>query len=282
MRSLNTTQTLTLRPFTVAVPDEALTDLKRRLDGTRFAATAPSTADNTATDATDWAAGTPVSYLQDMVQRWRDFDWRAVEARINSRPNFRTELDGQTIHVQHIRSPHPEATPLLLAHTYPGSFLEFEDVIEPLTDPTAHGGRAEDAFHLVIPSMPGIGFSTPLTDGDWTTARVARAWDTLMRGLGYDAYAVHGSDVGALVGRELAILDPEGFRGAHVLQLFSFPSGDPDEFAGLTPRGLRRPGLRPVVHHRQRLRVDERLAARHHRGRAQRLPGRPAGTHPSG
>ena len=186
-------------------------------------------ADQLPTDG--WAQGTPVSYLQTMVETWRtSFDWRTQETRMNAYPGFRTEIDGQTIHFLHIRSRHAGATPLLLVHTYPGSFVDFLDVIDPLVDPEAHGGSAADAFHLVIPSLPGMGFSTPLSDGDWTMGRSARAFDTLMRRLGYDAYGAHGSDGGAMVSRELAMLAPDGFLGAHVLQLFSFPSGDPAEF----------------------------------------------------
>jgi epoxide hydrolase len=171
-----------------------------------------------------------------MVEHWRTaFDWRALEARMNEFPQFLAEIDGQTVHFVHVRSAVEDATPIVLTHTYPGSFADFLDVIGPLTDPVAHGGRAEDAFHVVIPSIPGFGFSTPLAEGDWTMARVARTWDALMRGLGYDSYAAHGSDGGAMVSRELAILDPPGFIGAHVLQLFSFPSGDPAEFERMTP-----------------------------------------------
>lgn len=216
-----------IHPFTVEVPQADLDDLSRRLASTRFARPAPGDS---------WEYGTPDSYLRDMVERWQRFDWREVEARINAHPNFTTEIDGQTIHFVHVRSAVPGARALLLTHTYPGSFLEFLPLIGPLTDPEAHGGHAEDAFHVVIPSMPGFGFSTPVTDGGWTMARTARAWDTLMRRLGYDSYGVHGSDGGAMVGRELAILDPEGFLGAHVLQLFSFPSGDPSEFEGFGPK----------------------------------------------
>ncbi|RNL62515.1 epoxide hydrolase [Nocardioides marmoriginsengisoli] len=221
---MSTTQIL---PFTVSVPQAELDDLRDRLARTRFAAAVPGD---------DWTYGTPTGYLRDMVQRWQDFDWRAVEERINAHPNFVTEIDGQTIHFVHVRSAVPNATPLLLAHTYPGSFVEFLDVIGPLTDPESHGGRAEDAFDLVIPSMPGFGFSTPVVDTGWTMARVARTYDTLMRELGYSSYGVHGSDGGAMIGRELAVLDPEGFLGAHVLQLFSFPSGDPAEFEGFGPK----------------------------------------------
>jgi pimeloyl-ACP methyl ester carboxylesterase len=212
-----------IRPFTVTTPQADLDDLRERLERTRFAATVPGD---------DWTYGTPTAYLREMVARWRDFDWRAVEERVNAHPGFVTEVDGQTIHFVHVRSAEAGATPLLLAHTYPGSFLEFLDLIGPLTDPVAHGGRPEDAFHVVIPSMPGFGFSTPVADTGWTMARVARTYDVLMRRLGYSSYGIHGSDAGAMIGRELAVLGPEGFLGAHVLQLFSFPSGDPAEFEG--------------------------------------------------
>jgi len=224
---VTTTSTATVRPFTVQIAQSDLDDLARRLDATRFAPSAPGDT---------WDYGTPTAYLRDMVERWKQLDWRDVEARINAYPNYLTEVDGQTIHFVHVRSAVPGARPLLLAHTYPGSFLEFLPLIGALTDPERHGGSAADAFDVVIPSMPGFGFSTPVSDGGWTMARVARTWDALMRRLGYASYGVHGSDGGAMVGRELAILDPEGFRGAHVLQLFSFPSGDPAEFEGFGPK----------------------------------------------
>jgi epoxide hydrolase len=214
---------LVVRPFVVEVPQADLDDLHERLARTRFAPAAPGDS---------WEYGTPESYLRSMVERWAAFDWRAVEDRLNAYPAFMTEVDGQPLHFLHVRSAHPDATPLLLAHTYPGSVIDFLDMIDPLVDPVGHGGRPEDAFDLVIPSMPGFGFSTPLVGEGWTMARVARTYDALMRGLGYTSYGVHGSDGGAMVGRELAVLDPEGFRGAHVLQLFSFPSGAPGEMDG--------------------------------------------------
>jgi epoxide hydrolase len=228
MTTAETTQASTdIHPFQVAIPEDALADLHRRLEQTRFPAAAPEDS---------WDYGTPVSYLRDMVAQWREFDWRAVEKKINAVPQFRTEIDGQTVHFAHVRSAEPGATPLVLTHTYPGSFVEFLEMVGPLTDPVAHGGRAEDAFHLVIPSVPGFGFSTPLAGADWTMARVARTWDTLMRRLGYSSYGAHGSDAGAMISRELAVLNPDGFLGAHVLQLFSFPSGDPAEFEKFTAK----------------------------------------------
>ncbi len=134
-----------------------------------------------------------------------------------------------------MRSTHEGATPLLLAHTYPGSSVDYLDVIDRLVDPVAHGGRAEDAFDVVIPDAPGFGFSQPLASPGWTVGKVAEAYDRLVRGLGYDSYGIHGSDNGAMVARELGLLEPAGFLGLHVLQLFSFPSGDPAEFEKLEP-----------------------------------------------
>ena len=205
-----TTDSTAIAPFTVTIPEADLEDLRARLTRTRYPEPAPGD---------DWTYGTPTSYLRDMVARWQDFDWREQEARMNAVPNFTTEIDGQTIHFVHVPSANPDATPLLLLHTYPGSFVEFLDLVPLLAD-----------FHLVIPSMPGVGFSTPLVGDGWTHARVAATYDALMRRLGYDSYGAHGSDMGAQVARELGILAPEGFLGAHVLQLFSFPSGDPSEF----------------------------------------------------
>ncbi|UUW89594.1 epoxide hydrolase family protein [Pimelobacter simplex] len=215
-----------ITPFVIDIPQTDLDDLRSRLDRTRFAPAAPGDS---------WEYGTPESYLRDMVARWKDFDWRAVEARLNAYDGFVTEVDGQRIHFLHVRSKHEDATPLLLAHTYPGSQLDFLDMIDPLVDPEAHGGTADQAFHLVIPSMPGFGWSTPVVETGWTMKRVGAAYDVLMRRLGYDSYGIHGSDGGAMVGRELAVANPEGFRGAHVLHLFSFPSGDPAEFEGFGP-----------------------------------------------
>ena len=217
-----------------------------RLARTRYA-------DQLPTDG--WAQGTPVSYLQTMVETWRtSFDWRAQEARMNAYPGFRTEIDGQTIHFLHVRSRHAGATPLLLVHTYPGSFVDFLDVIDPLVDPEAHGGSAADAFHLVIPSLPGMGFSTPLSDGDWTMGRSARAFDTLMRRLGYDAYGAHGSDGGAMVSRELAMLAPDGLpRGARAAAVL-VPVGRPGRVRADERGRLRGAGVRRLVPVGQRLR----------------------------
>lgn len=223
---MNSTAAFAPRPFTVSVSDAEVADLQDRLARTRLPQPAP---------ADDWTTGTPNDYLREALAAWRSFDWRAAEARINAFPHFVAGIDGQDIHFIHVRSAHEGATPLLLLHTYPGSSVDYLDVIDRLVDPVAHGGRAEDAFDVVIPDAPGYGFSQPVAESGWTTARVARAYDALMRGLGYESYGVHGSDNGAMVARELGLLDPEGFLGLHVLQLFSFPSGDPSEFERLEP-----------------------------------------------
>jgi pimeloyl-ACP methyl ester carboxylesterase len=224
----NTTASTDIRPFAVEVDQAGLDDLMDRLARTRLPQPAPGD---------DWTYGTPNAYLRDAVEQWRtSFDWRAEEARINAVPHFTTEVEGQPIHFIHVRSPHPDATPLILAHTYPGSSVDYLDVIDELVDPVAHGGRAQDAFHVVIPDAPGYGFSNPVVEPGWTTARVARAYDELMRRLGYAEYGIHGSDNGAMVARELGLLNPTGFLGLHVLQLFSFPSGDPAEFERLEPQ----------------------------------------------
>jgi len=223
---MNTTAALVICPFTVSVTDAEVADLQDRLARTRLPQPAP---------ADDWTTGTPNDYLREALAAWRAFDWRAAEARINAFPHFVAEIDGQDIHFIHVRSAHEGATPLLLAHTYPGSSVDYLDVIDRLVDPVSYGGRAEDAFDVVVPDAPGYGFSQPVTDAGWTMPRVAKAYDQLMRGLRYESYGVHGSDNGAMVARELGLLNPEGFLGLHVLQLFSFPSGDPSEFERLEP-----------------------------------------------
>jgi epoxide hydrolase len=166
---------------------------------------------------------------------WRTgYDWRAHEARLNAFPQFTTTIDGQTMHFLHVRSPEPNATPLLLIHGWPGSFVEFIELIGPLTDPAAHGGDPGDAFHVVIPSVPGFGFSTPLSETGWTHGRIAKAFTELMARLGYDSYGVQGGDIGAFEAPLMGQLDAEHVIGVHVNALVTFPTGDPAELEGLT------------------------------------------------
>jgi pimeloyl-ACP methyl ester carboxylesterase len=215
-----------IRPFRIDIPQSAIDDLHARLDRTRWPSELPGIG---------WTRGLPVAYLRGLADYWRnDFDWRAQEARLNTFPQFTTEIDGQAIHFLHVTSPHPEATPLLLIHGWPGSFVEFVDLIGPLTDPSAHGGDAADAFHVVVPSVPGFGFSTPLSEPGWTHSRIARAFTTLMARLGYDRYGIQGGDIGAFEAPLMGQVDPKHIIGVHVNALVTFPSGDPSEMEGLT------------------------------------------------
>lgn len=223
-----------MRPFRVDVPQHQLDDLDRRLRTTRWPDDLPGTG---------WSRGVPAAYLRELAEYWRTtFDWRAAERRLNSHPQFLTTIDGAPVHFLHVTSPEPDATPLLLTHGWPGSVTEFLDLIGPLSDPRAHGGDPADAFHLVIPSLPGYGFSGPLTSAGWDTARIARAWAALMQLLGYDRYVAQGGDAGAVIALELGRCDPEHVIGAHVNMLMTFASGDEKELAGLGPGDLARLG----------------------------------------
>ncbi len=174
--------------------------------------------------------------VRELVQHWRErFDWRATEKRLNGSPQYTTTIDGQTVHFLHVRSPEPDALPLVLTHGWPGSVLEYLDVIGPLTDPAAYRGRPGDAFHLVIPSLPGFGFSTPL-NGPWDNRRTGAGWATLMQRLGYRRYGAAGNDAGSMISPEVGRADPGHVVGVHVTQVFSFPSGDPTEMADLSPQ----------------------------------------------
>ncbi|MFJ3906172.1 epoxide hydrolase family protein [Streptomyces sp. NPDC090025] len=216
-----------MHPFRIDIPQAQLDDLNRRLDATRWPEELPEVG---------WDRGVPLGYLKELADYWRtEFDWRAVEAELNAHPQFVTEIDGDRVHYLHITSPEPDATPLLLTHGWPGSVAEFLDIIGPLTDPRAHGGDPADAFHLVIPSIPGYGFST-LSQTGWDTPRIARAWAELMARLGYDAYVAQGGDAGAVISLELGRIDPEHVIGVHVNMLMTFPSGDPAELAALDER----------------------------------------------
>jgi microsomal epoxide hydrolase len=176
----------------------------------------------------------PPRYLKELAEYWRtDYDWRAAEARLNSCPQFTTEIDGVNVHFSHIRSPEPSAMPLIITHGWPGSFVEFLNVIGPLTDPRAHGGDPSDAFHLVIPSLPGYGLSGPHPQTGWNFPRIAKAWAELMRRCGYQWYLTQGGDFGAGVSFALAMVDAPHVAGVHLNTLVTIPSGDSAEPAGL-------------------------------------------------
>lgn len=223
---------MSIRPFRIDIDQADLDDLTARLDRTRFPAPLPGD---------DWDTGVPVSYLRDLVAHWRDaYDWRAQEAALNAHPQFLTEIDGQQIHFLHVRSPEPDALALVLTHGWPGSFVEFLDVIGPLSDPAAHGGDPADAFHLVVPSLPGFGFSGPVTTAGWDTARIATAWAELMSRLGYQRYAVQGGDIGAGVSPEVGRVAPDRVVGVHVNGSLGAPLHGPDEAEQATLTDLER------------------------------------------
>jgi pimeloyl-ACP methyl ester carboxylesterase len=206
-----------IRPFRIEIPQADLDDLRGRLARARWTDELPDAG---------WDYGVPLTEVRRLAEYWRDgYDWRAWEAKLNAFPQFTTTIDGQNIHFLHVRSPEPDAFPLILTHGWPGSVVEYLRVIEPLT---AAG------FDLVIPSLPGFGFSGPTTEPGWATARTARAWVELMSRLGYERYGAVGNDGGSMISPEMGRIAGERVAGAHVAQIFSFPSGDPSEFAGLS------------------------------------------------
>ncbi len=173
-----------MQPFRIDIPQADVDDLSRRLNATRWPDEIPGVS---------WERGVPLDYLKEVVAHWRtSYDWRSAENEMNRYPQFITTIDGANVHFLHVRSPEPMATPLILTHGWPSSFVEFLDVIGPLTDPRAHGGDPADAFHVVIPSIPGYAFSGPTRQPGWDVPRVARAWAELMRRLGYDRYVAQG------------------------------------------------------------------------------------------
>lgn len=214
-----------MRPFRIEIPQADLDDLHRRLAATRWPGELPGTG---------WDRGVPVEYLKELAEYWRtSYDWRAAEAELNKFPQFITEIDGTDVHFLHVRSPEPDATPVILTHGWPGSVAEFTGIIGPLTDPRAHGGDPADAFDLVIPSIPGYGFSGPVREPGWDMFRIARAWAELMQRLGYDSYVPQGGDLGAWISLTLAGVDFPHIRGAHVNFLVTAPPADPAAMAGL-------------------------------------------------
>lgn len=196
-----------IRPFRVSIPETALADLRRRLAQARLPEQ-ETVANN--------SQGVPLKTIRQLLRHWQaDYDWRKVEARLNAVPNFITEIDGLDIHFIHVRSKHENALPLIVSHGWPGSIVEQLKLIEPLTNPTAYGGTANDAFHVVIPSMPGYGFSGKPTSTGWGPARIARAWDVLMKRLGYTRYVAQGGDWGAVIVELMGAQAPSGLLGIH-------------------------------------------------------------------
>lgn len=223
-----------IRPFRINVPDEALVDLRRRLAATRWPE--KETVD-------DDSQGVPLATLQELVRYWQtDYDWRKVEAQLNALPQFITEIDGVDIHFLHIRSNHDNALPIIVTHGWPGSVIEQLKIIDPLTNPTAHGGSPADAFHLVIPSMPGYGFSGKPTSTGWDPSRIARAWIVLMKRLGYTKYVAQGGDWGSPVSNEMAKLAPPELLGIHV----NLPGVVPPEIVKAVQSGAPAPAGLPA------------------------------------
>jgi pimeloyl-ACP methyl ester carboxylesterase len=216
-----------IRPFHVEVREEQIVDLRRRIAATRSP---------TKELVEDRSQGVQLATLQELARYWTtEYDWRKCEARLNALPQFTTQIDGVDIHFIHVRSPHENALPLIMTHGWPGSVIELVETIGPLTDPTAHGGRAEDAFHLVLPSLPGYGFSGEPPEVGWDPGRTARGWAELMDRLGYTRYVAQGGDLGAIVADAMGRQAPEGLVGIHMNLLVTTlgaptpPPGDTEE-----------------------------------------------------
>jgi len=211
--------TSTITPFHVSVPDEQLTDLRRRIEAARLP-------HKELVD--DRSQGVQLATVEALARYWStEYDWRRCEARLNALPQFTTEIDGVDVYFIHVRSPHPDALPLIVTHGWPGSVLELLGTVGPLTDPTAHGGRAEDAFDLVLPSVPGYGFSGEPAEFGWNAGRTAAAWAQLMPRLGYTRYVAQGGDVGAAVTDAMGRMGPEGLVGIHTNLLVTTLAGGP-------------------------------------------------------
>ncbi|WP_382304434.1 epoxide hydrolase family protein [Herbiconiux sp. UC225_62] len=209
-----------IRPFRAAIPDSEIDDLTQRLTRTRWPA--PET-------VPDWSQGVRVDAARSLVSYWQQhYDWRQFESELNSYPQFVTTIDGVDIHFIHVKSGNPGSMPLLLTHGWPGANTDFLKLIGPLTDPVVHGGAADDSFDVVIPSLPGFGFSGNPTETGWDVARIADAWVELMRRLGYDAWAAHGGDWGAAVTTQLGAQRPDGLLGIHLSTPYAFPQQIPD------------------------------------------------------
>lgn len=225
--------------FQISVPEAELVDLRERLARTRL----PE-----AETVDDWSQGVPLAYLREVARYWADeYDWRKAEARLSAYPHFRTELDGLGVHFIHARSPHDDALPLVLTHGWPGSVIEFLDVLGPLTDPTAHGGDAADAFHVVCPSLPGYGFSDKPSSSGWNVERVGAAWVVLMERLGYSRFGAQGGDWGSMVTIATARAGGDRVAGVHLNMPVAVP--DAETFGDLTAFEER--ALHDLAHHRE-------------------------------
>ena len=220
---------MTIEPFRIEVSDAVLADLRERLARTRF----PDQIEGAA-----WDYGSELSYVKELVAYWRDrFDWRKQEALLNSFPQFTTKIDDHRVHFLHVRSPHPDAFPLVVTHGWPGSIFEFHKILGPLTDPTNHGGEARDAFHVVCPSIPGYGFSEPPRTRGWDARKMAEVNAALMAKLGYARYGAQGGDWGAIISVQNALVDEEHCAAIHLNMVVAFPPGGmtPEALAGVTP-----------------------------------------------
>ncbi|MGK2928802.1 MAG: epoxide hydrolase family protein [Acidimicrobiales bacterium] len=205
-------------PFRIETPAEVIDDLRQRLRATRWPEAEP---------VDDWSQGIPLAYVQDVCRYWaEEYDWAARSARLNDFPQFTTEIDGLDIHFLHVRSPHEDALPLVITHGWPGSVAEFQNVIGPLTDPTAHGGSADDAFHVVCPSIPGFGFSAKPAETGWGLVRIADAWGVLMARLGYDRFLAQGGDWGSMITTTIGVRNPDHCMAIHLNMPLALP--DPD------------------------------------------------------
>jgi len=223
-----------VRPFRIEVPQGEIDELRRRISATRWP---------TRELVTDRSQGVQLAAIQNLARYWTtEYDWRRCEARLNALPQFKTEIDGLDIHFVHVESAHQNALPLIMTHGWPGSVVELLETIGPLTDPTAHGGRAEDAFHLVLPSIPGYGFSDEPTELGWGPIRIGRAWAVLMRRLGYTRYVAQGGDVGSQVTDAMGRLGLDGLIGIHT-NLLTPALGDAEALSESPPSAKERAAL---------------------------------------
>jgi pimeloyl-ACP methyl ester carboxylesterase len=230
----STTADTVVRPFRIDIPEHELQELRRRIDATRWP---------TKELVTDRSQGVQLAAIQALARFWTtDYDWRQCEARLNALPQFKTEIDGLDIHFIHVESAHDDALPLIMTHGWPGSVVELLETVGPLTDPTAHGGRAEDAFHLVLPSIPGYGFSDEPVELGWGPIRIGQAWNVLMHRLGYDRYVAQGGDVGSQVTDAMGRIGLDGLLGIHT-NLLTPALGDPEALSASPPTAEERAAL---------------------------------------